>query len=262
MGMKKWLIEKLRGNEKIVSTAITLPIIAAGTISGACAAGCPYGLVNDPYPGQCPRYIDVSGDGICDLSQAAGAASTSTTTSSSESSSTSSTDPSTGNNDQSVSNGAQDNGSIDQNGSTNASTIPDSGSGFDSSAFGDGGGYYVLPISFLLIGGYFLTHLLFNRGILSQKKHRRLWNLLVTGGYIGTGITGVLLTVMINLGIRTALNPSITLWHAELAILMVIGTLIHIHLYKKPFKKMFKVLFGFKNSESNENSERYSNYSK
>ena len=66
------------------------PFIAAATISGSCAAGCPYGLVNDPYPGQCPRYIDANGDGICDLSQTA---STSTTDSDT---STSSTDSSTG----------------------------------------------------------------------------------------------------------------------------------------------------------------------
>ncbi len=30
---------------------------------------CPYGLVDDPYPGECNLYIDTDGDGICDLSQ-------------------------------------------------------------------------------------------------------------------------------------------------------------------------------------------------
>ena len=30
---------------------------------------CPFGLVNDPYPGQCQHYIDEDGDGFCDLSQ-------------------------------------------------------------------------------------------------------------------------------------------------------------------------------------------------
>jgi len=59
-------------------------------------------------------------------------------------------------------------------------------------------------------------------------------------------VTGILLILLINLGIRTALNPSITFWHAEMAILMVIGTMIHLHLYWKPFKNMFKVLFRFK----------------
>jgi len=30
---------------------------------------CPFGLVDDPYPGECGRYIDTNQDGICDLSQ-------------------------------------------------------------------------------------------------------------------------------------------------------------------------------------------------
>jgi len=29
---------------------------------------CPHGLVNDPYPGRCRRYVDGDGDGFCDLS--------------------------------------------------------------------------------------------------------------------------------------------------------------------------------------------------
>ena len=238
--MKSWLTEKIRGNEKIIGAAVTIPIVAAGAMSGTCAAGCPYGLVNDPYPGQCSRYIDVTGDGICDLSQTATAStSTDTTTSTTDSS------------DQLLSNGhGSDTNAVDQNDSINASAATDSGSGLEKGAFGDDGSYHVLPISILILGAYLFTHFLFSRGVLNQQKHRRIWNLLLTAGYLGTGITGILLTLMINLGIRTALNPSITFWHAELSILMVVGTLIHIHIYKKPFKKMFKVLFGFNSSKN------------
>ncbi|GEM_PF-6816646 len=32
---------------------------------------CPFGLVNDTFPGQCGRYVDTNNDGICDHSQAA-----------------------------------------------------------------------------------------------------------------------------------------------------------------------------------------------
>jgi len=35
---------------------------------------CPFGLLNDPYPGQCHLYVDTDGDGICDLSQTPAAA--------------------------------------------------------------------------------------------------------------------------------------------------------------------------------------------
>lgn len=32
---------------------------------------CPKGLVDDPYPGECSRYVDTDNDGICDHSQPA-----------------------------------------------------------------------------------------------------------------------------------------------------------------------------------------------
>ena len=34
----------------------------------ACVA-CPHGLVDDPYPGRCRRYVDANGNGLCDLSE-------------------------------------------------------------------------------------------------------------------------------------------------------------------------------------------------
>ncbi len=34
----------------------------------ATSVACPFGLVNDPYPGRCPRYTDADGDGLCDYS--------------------------------------------------------------------------------------------------------------------------------------------------------------------------------------------------
>jgi hypothetical protein len=40
---------------------------------------CPKGLVNDPYPGACNRYVDTNGDDICDLSQPKPTAITTTT---------------------------------------------------------------------------------------------------------------------------------------------------------------------------------------
>lgn len=32
---------------------------------------CPKGEINDPYPGDCARYIDIDGNGICDHSEPA-----------------------------------------------------------------------------------------------------------------------------------------------------------------------------------------------
>lgn len=37
--------------------------------TSAIITACPLGLVNDPYPGECRRYVDRNGNGICDLSE-------------------------------------------------------------------------------------------------------------------------------------------------------------------------------------------------
>jgi hypothetical protein len=44
-------------------------VLGLGTTSAWAWDDCPLGLVNDPYPGACPRYVDTNNDGICDHSQ-------------------------------------------------------------------------------------------------------------------------------------------------------------------------------------------------
>lgn len=239
-------LAKIPVKQKILAAASTIPFIAASTISTSCATTCPYGMVNDPFPGQCSRYVDVSGDGLCDFSQAAPVTTTDTSTTDSSTTSTDTTSD-TNTTDQGHGHGANADTIItNKSADSNATTIPDS-PGLDSgNLHGDATNYFVLPFSLMLIGSYLLTYYLFKKGILKRNKHKRIWNLLLTAGYLGTGITGVILTLMINIGIKTALNPSITFWHVEMAILMVMGTLFHIHIYWKPFKNMFRVLFGFK----------------
>lgn len=218
----------------------------------SCAAACPYGL-SCSAPGQCPRFTD-SGDGICDIAQSTSTSSPSDTptsydSSSSNSGSASDSGSSVSTPDQTAQSSSVSPEQVNTNTDANASAATDHGSGLDSGSISsDGTNYYLFPVSILLIGLYLFTHFLFSKGILSQKKHRRLWNLLITAGYAGTGITGLMLILIINLGIKTALNPSVTFLHAELSILMVLTTLIHIHIYWKPFKNMFRVLFGFTKS--------------
>ncbi|NYB51401.1 MAG: hypothetical protein HVN35_02390 [Methanobacteriaceae archaeon] len=244
--------------EKLLAVLSSVPLITLTTMSGACGASCPYGL-SCSYPGQCGRFTD-SGDGICDLSQSSSSRTSSNTETASSSSSydpdtststsTSSSKAATATQDQADQSSGVSSHEFNTSHDGNTSAIADPGSGVDSGTIpSDGTHYFLLPVSILLIGAYLFTYYLFSKGILDQRKHRRIWNLLVTAGYLGTGITGVLLILLINLGIKTALNPSVIFWHVELSILMVIGTIIHIHLYWKPFKNMFRVLFGFKTHE-------------
>jgi len=51
-------------------TATTVsPTATAVPVQQNVRSACPRGLVNDPYPGKCRRYVDNNGNGICDLSE-------------------------------------------------------------------------------------------------------------------------------------------------------------------------------------------------
>jgi hypothetical protein len=53
--------------KRLLGALSSIPFTALA-MSGSYAAGCPYGVLNCPYPGQCPRYVDLNGNGLCDLS--------------------------------------------------------------------------------------------------------------------------------------------------------------------------------------------------
>lgn len=243
---------------KIVGTLATAPIIAAATMDGTCAGGCPYGLSYDPYPGQCSRYIDINGSGSCDL--AVSAASTTTDTSSSSSSQSSGSQDTT--TTQSSSQDSADNNAgidtssniTDEHMGANATLGNDpSSGGLSGSSATDGSNFHILPVTLIIIGAYIFTYYLFKKGILNARHHKRIWNGLLTFGFLGMGITGVILTLMINMGIYTVYNSGITYWHAELGLLMVIVALVHFHIYRRPFKRMFNVLFRSNSSKKDKN---------
>jgi len=50
-----------------VAPTATTTLTVTTEMTGAVA--CPFGEVNDPYPGNCGRYVDANENGICDLSE-------------------------------------------------------------------------------------------------------------------------------------------------------------------------------------------------
>lgn len=240
--------------KKIIRGLATIPVTAGLTIRGSYASGCPFNR-NGYCPGRCGHFIDSDGNGNCDLIQSTTDTTTSDIASSSDSSNSAAQD-----NFNADGSSAQDIGNNSLDYDVNISTPQ------DSSIFGDNTieptNYHAIPVSILILSAYLFTYYLFRKNILTPQKHKKIWNLLLMGGYIGTGITGILLVFFINMGISTIYNQNITFWHAELAILMVVGTLIHLHIYQKPLKKIFKVLFSFKSNSKKKNSINSPNKSK
>jgi hypothetical protein len=54
--------------KKIILTIILFTISSTTALAWD---DCPKGLVDEPYPGECSKYVDTDNDGICDHSQLA-----------------------------------------------------------------------------------------------------------------------------------------------------------------------------------------------
>ncbi len=61
---KKWVRILITSGLFLVLTMLNISTVIAWD-------NCPFGEINDTYPGNCGRYIDTDNDGICDLSQPA-----------------------------------------------------------------------------------------------------------------------------------------------------------------------------------------------
>jgi len=174
---------------------------------------CPYGLLNDPFPGSCPRYVDTNHDDICDHSQSPSSASTNTT--------------SNPNMDNSSANGKNES-NVSVSDIQKANTIPNEN-------------YYLVPLSISTLIIYLVTYLLYLENRLNRRNYYRIWNYVLIISFILTGVTGLLMIIFINYGIDSSWNLTIDFWHAEFAIIMAVSTIFHFHLYLKQLKNVFKI---------------------
>jgi hypothetical protein len=174
---------------------------------------CPYGLVDDPFPGQCPRYVDTNQDGICDHSQSAPDGAVNTTT----------TENLTGSGKR---NGSQEN--ISSGVINEPEEVP-------------GAKFFLLPLVILAFLSYLVTYFLYVNQKLKRRPFYRFWNYILTSSFIVSGITGIMMIVLISYGIQTPWNISIDFWHAEFSIIMAVTSIFHIHLYWKQFKGIFRL---------------------
>jgi len=86
-----------------------------------------------------------------------------------------------------------------------------------------------------------VTYYLYLNDKLKRRPYYRIWNYILTGSFLVSGITGIVLIILINFGIQTSWNMSIDFWHAEFSIVMAVTSIFHVHLYWKQFKGIFRI---------------------
>ncbi len=167
---------------------------------------CPYGLLNDPFPGQCPRYVDTNHNDICDHSESNPSSSTNT-----------SSNPNTNNKvaNNSLSEIKKDNQIPNEN-------------------------YYLIPLATTTTIIYLITYFLYLEKRLKRSIFYRIWNIVLIMSFLVTGATGLIMVIFINYGIQSSWNLTIDFWHAEFAIIMAFSTFFHFQLYWNQLKKAIK----------------------
>lgn len=190
-------------------------IILVFTIFSAISAytwdNCPFGLENDPYPGECNRYIDNDGDGICDLSQPAPE-------------------------DRKILLPTIVSNTINAAPLTKSSdSLPKRKSLPD---------YNFFEIFFITLLIYFSGKFLAQKLKISLARERKFWNTLLLISFIGSAGTGMILVFIRDFEWFKSIKFNFLFWHVEFSIVMallgVIHTLWHLKYYLSIFRKQNK----------------------
>jgi len=255
---------------------------------------CPKGLVNDPYPGACRRYVDTNGDDICDLSQSKPEDTTTTTTPAATT--TTSGEPPTGDcplgpcagcgacfsigvtasaisSDASPATLAAVGGgaTVAESGSasgTTSTTTPPAGaataSGDAAAPSSDGATaapaavataaiaaqetpgsgfithYLVSPIALGFFVVYGVSFFLYKTKRIRIATHRKIWNVLLLGTLLVTGIFGLILAIQLDYPLPFNIPIDLLFWHVEAGIAMTLISLFHLGWHFNYYKNLVR----------------------
>jgi hypothetical protein len=193
---------KLKRIKKVSIPIFFLFIITLQIQSVYAWDNCPFGEVNESYPGTCGRYTDTDNDNLCDLSQPPPELRVKT----------------------------QEN---DKNNSSNDLE--------DNSKSKSRINYYFIPIAIIIFSIYLITLHLSRKKKIKISQHRKLWNFILLITFLISGIFGIILAIIVSYGIRLSFYSDLLFWHVEFGIAMAIISIFHISWYIKYFKKMFQL---------------------
>lgn len=206
--MKKSILKGWTPAFIVVGILIVLALPISSNVASAWD-DCPYGLENDTYPGECPRYVDTNGDGICDHSQP---------------------DPSetedTSNSDNSTSAESQSAGH-------NQTSIP----WYENKEFVG----FVLAF-IVIVSGIVLTKFAVRKKIISPVKSKIIWNIFLLISFLFSSITGVILVLFVTFpSLRIDIN--FIQLHAITSFVFMWITAYHLSTQKRYYAKGIKFLF-------------------
>ena len=216
-------------------TLLTLILILAAFSSISIYAWdtCPFGLEDDLYPGECKRYIDTDGDGICDLSQPAPEDRDTNISLNEENVKENIIDDNkySEESDEKVTGGlfiaeaASTQKIISDSPSTKRKSLPD---------------YNFLEIFFITLLIYFGGKFLAQKLEISSSKEKKFWNVFLLISFIGSAGTGMILVFIRDFAWFRSINFNFLFWHVEFSIVMTLLGIFHALWHLKYYLSIFK----------------------
>jgi len=216
----------------ILSTLIFI-LVAFSSISIYAWDNCPFGFEDDPYPGECKRYIDTDGDGICDLSQPA----------------PEDRDTSVSLNEENIKENTEDDNryfkEIDEKvtggffvaeAASTQKTVSDPPSP-ERKSLPD---YNFLEIFFVSLLIYFGGKFLARKLEISLCKEKKFWNVFLLISFIGSAGTGMTLVFIRDFEWFKSINFNFLFWHVEFSIVMTLLGIFHALWHLKYYLSIFR----------------------
>lgn len=100
--------------------------------------------------------------------------------------------------------------------------------------------YNVLPIVLTLIMLYLISYLLYDSKIIKKVRYKQMWSVTLVGSMLISGITGIILVLITDYGVRLNLNFNLLFWHVETGIILAVVLFFHLHIHWKKFKRILK----------------------
>lgn len=209
----------------IIFLIIIYILIILNSISIYAWDNCPFGMENDPFPGNCSRYIDTNSDNICDRSQTE----------------------------------AQDREDIvipnkieDERKNENQKEYPlqltlQGETATITESFSDLlskrktlSNYHFIEIFLAMLLIYFSSKFLTRKLKISVAKERKFWNTILLFSFIGSAGIGMILVFIRDLDWFKFINFNILFWHVEFSIIMFLIGVFHACWHLKYYLSIFK----------------------
>ena len=216
----------------ILSTLIFI-LVVFSSITIYAWDNCPFGFEDDPYPGECKRYIDTDGDGICDLSQPAPEDRDASVTLNEENTKNNIIDDNkySEESDEKVTGGffiaeaASTQKTVSDSPPPERKSLPD---------------YNFLDIFFVSLLIYFGAKFLARKLEISSYKEKKFWNVSLLISFIGSAGTGMILVFIRDYDWFKSINFNFLFWHVEFSIVMTLLGIFHALWHLKYYLSMFK----------------------